>query len=197
MKEYFHIRSEKHEKEKHGKFPIKPLLAIVSVGLVMMVAEGAIADWSGLYLKKVVLMKGQFLGLGFALFSAGMTLGRFTGDFLSHRFGSWKLLRMAIGTSLVGFTLVLLANPASALTGFFIIGSGFSIIVPEVYRLASRIKGIRTADGVSFVAATANIGFLTGPVALGFIAELQNLRVSFMALMGCIVIAFIITIRKE
>jgi fucose permease len=195
-KEYYFIRSDPHEKKKHGKFPVKPLLAIAAIGLLMMVTEGAIADWSALYLKKVVIMKEQFLGLGFALFSTGMTLGRFTGDALSHRFGSWKLLRIAIGTSLAGFFLVLLTWPSSTLAGFFIIGLGFSIIVPEVYRLASRIEGIRTADGVSFIAATANIGFLTGPVLLGFIAELRTLHTSFMVLMAFVIIAFVLTWRK-
>lgn len=196
-KEYFHIRTEHYEKEKHGKFPIRPLLAIASVSLVIMVSEGAIADWSALYLKKVVVMKGQFLGLGYALFSVGMTLGRFTGDALSHRFGSWKILRIAIGTGLAGFTLVLLSFPLTTLAGFFIIGLGFSVVVPEVYRLASRIKGIRTADGVSFISATANVGFLTGPVLLGFIAELHTLRVSFMVLMGLVTMAFIMSFRRR
>jgi MFS family permease len=196
-KEYFDIRMEHFQREKHQKFPIKPLLGIASISLIMMVSEGAIADWSALYLKKVVIMKGQYLGLGYALFSTGMTLGRFTGDALSHRFGSWKLLRMAIGTGLTGFSLVLLAFPFSTLVGFFIIGLGFSTIVPEVYRLASRIKGIRTADGVSFISATANIGFLTGPVTLGFIAERFTLHVSFMVLMAIITVAFIMSFRRR
>ena len=126
-----------------------------------------------------------------------MTLGRFTGDVLSHRFGSWKLLRIAIGTSLAGFSLVLMAWPAGTLAGFFIIGLGFSVIVPEVYRLASRIEGIRTADGVSFIAATANVGFLIGPVLLGLIAELRTLHTSFMVLMAFVTVALLLTWRKR
>ncbi|MBN1789700.1 MAG: MFS transporter [Bacteroidales bacterium] len=196
-KEYFHIRTQHFEKEKHGKFPIKPLLAIASISLIIMVAEGAIADWSALYLKKVVMMKGQFLGLGYALFSVGMALGRFTGDALSSRLGSWKMLRISIGTALAGFTLVLLIIPFSTLLGFFIIGLGFSTVVPEVYRLASRIKGIRTADGVSFISATANVGFLTGPVVLGFIAELRTLHVSFMVLMAFVATAFVMALFRK
>jgi MFS family permease len=196
-KEYFHIRSEHHEKVKHRKFPILPLLAIASVGLVTMVSEGAIADWSALYLKKVVMMKVQYIGLGYALFSLGMALGRFSGDALSKRFGSWRLLRMAIGTSLIGFMLVLLTYPVSSYIGFFIIGTGFSTIVPEVYRLASTIKGIRTADGVSVIAATANMGFLLGPVVLGFIAELHTLHMSFIVLSGFVSLAFIMTMLKR
>lgn len=196
-KEYFHIRSEAVEKAKRGKFPIRPLLAIVSISLIMMISEGAIADWSGLYLKKIVSVKVQYIGLGYALFSVGMMLGRFTGDALSHRFGSWKLLRMAIGTSLVGFALVLLALPITTFAGFFIIGIGFSVIIPEVYRLVSRIKGIRTADGVSFISATANVGFLTGPVLLGLIAEWKDLRMSFLILMAGITISFVMSFRRR
>jgi fucose permease len=94
----------------------------------MMVSEGAIADWSALYLKKVIMMKEQHLGLGYALFSVGMTIGRFTGDGLSSKYGSWNLLRMAIGTSLVGFVLVLIINPIAAYSGFFIIGLGFRLL---------------------------------------------------------------------
>jgi fucose permease len=196
-KEYYHIRSEHFEKKRHQKFPLKPLLGIASIGLVMMISEGAIADWSALYLKKIVVMKIQFIGLGYALFSLGMAIGRFTGDALSRRLGSWKLLRLGIGTSLIGFMLVLLASPFSAMPGFFVIGLGFSIIVPEVYRLASKIKDIRTADGVSFIAGTANVGFLIGPAFLGFVAELQTLHLSFIVLSGLIIIVFAFTFLKK
>lgn len=196
-KEYTHIRSEPRLKGDKHKFSVKPLIAIASIAMIMMASEGAIADWSALYLKKVVLMKNHLLGFGYALFSMGMTLGRFTGDALSHRFGSWRLLRMAIGTSLIGFTLVLMVHPALALIGFFIIGIGFSIIVPEVYRLASNIKGIRTADGISFLAATTNVGFLTGPVLLGFIAEMHSLYVSFLILSVFVTTALVLSLIKK
>jgi predicted MFS family arabinose efflux permease len=196
-KEYFHIRSDHQPREKHQKFPFKPLLAIASIAIIMMVSEGAIADWSALYLKNVVEIKRQFIGLGYALFSMGMAIGRFTGDSLSRRLGSYRLLRLAIGTSLIGFVGVLLSLPFTTMPGFFVIGLGFSIIVPEVYRLASNIKGIKTADGVSFISATANVGFLTGPVLLGFIAELHTLQTSFIVLTGFIAIAFTITFFRK
>lgn len=195
--EYYTIKAEQFEKQKHGKFPLKPLLAIASIGVIMMVSEGAIADWSALYLKKVVLMKQQFIGLGYALFSMGMASGRFTGDALSRKLGSWKLLRLFIGISLIGFFAVLLKVPYTVMPGFFIIGVGFSIIVPEVYRLASRVKGIKTADGVSFIAASSNVGFLTGPVLLGFVAELHTLHLSFMVLATIVSIAFILTFFRK
>lgn len=196
-KEYYYIKSEPFEKQKHQQFPLKPLMAIASIGVIMMVSEGAIADWSALYLKKIVVLRQQFIGLGYALFSLGMAMGRFTGDSLSRRLGSWKLLRLFIGISLIGFMLVLLKLPYTAMPGFFIIGVGFSIIVPEVYRLASNVKGIKTAQGVSFIAASSNIGFLAGPVLLGFIAELHTLHLSFIVLSCFVTIALTMTFYRR
>jgi hypothetical protein len=50
---------------------------------------------------------------------------------------------------------------------------------------------------VSFIAATSNIGFLTGPVVLGFIAELKTLHISFMVLASIVLIAFVMTLFKK
>jgi predicted MFS family arabinose efflux permease len=91
----------------------------------------------------------------------------------------------------------LLKSPFSAIPGFFVIGLGFSIIVPEVFRLASRLKDIRTADGISFISATTNVGFLIGPAFLGFVAELHTLHFSFMVLAGIISIALFLTFLKR
>jgi MFS family permease len=196
-REYWHIRTEPVSHEKHGRFPLKPLIGIASVGLVVMVSEGAIADWSALYLKKVVGLKPQYLGLGYAFFASGMALGRFSGDAISRRLGSWRMIRLAIGTAIAGFILLLLKMPLTTMTGFVIIGLGFSTVVPEVYRLASTLKGIKTSDGVAFISGTANVGFMTGPVALGFIAELHTLHVSFMVLTALITVAWLTTFRRH
>ncbi len=195
-KNYVHVRGETRSQNKEKRYPLKPLFVIALIGMIMMASEGAIADWSGLYLRNVVMVKAHFLGLGYAFFSAGMTLGRFMGDMLSARLGSWKLLSLAIATSLIGFALVLTTNAIASFGGFFVIGLGFSVIVPEVYRLASNVKGVRAADGISLIAATSNVGFLVGPVMLGFVAELYSLFVSFALLSVFIFTAMIVSIAK-
>ena len=125
-----------------------------------------------------------------------MMIGRFTGDSLSKRLGSWQLITYASIIGLFGFLLVLILNPVVTIPGFFIIGLGFSVIVPEVYRLASNVDGVKTADGVSFIAATTNIGFLVGPVLLGFVAEFRSLHLSFIVLTVWVSIAFFIASWK-
>jgi fucose permease len=195
--DYYFRKGEQHPKEKHHYNHIRPLIVIAAVGLVLMVAEGAIADWSALYLKKIVQIKLQYIGMGYAAFSFAMMIGRFSGDALSQKHGSWQLLTYASLLSIAGFLLVLILSPIVALIGFFVVGLGFSVIVPEVYRLASKVEGIKTSDGVSFIAASTNIGFLVGPVMLGFLAELKSLHLSFMLLTAFVSLAFFIALWKN
>jgi fucose permease len=126
-----------------------------------------------------------------------MMIGRFSGDSLSKKLGSWRLISIAIIIGMLGFLLVLIIHPVVSVVGFFVVGLGFSVVVPEVYRLASNVEGIKTADSVSFVAATTNIGFMLGPVVLGFIAELKSLHLSFIVLTAFVSIAFFIAIVKN
>ncbi len=195
--DYYLRKSEPHSKVKRNITYIRPLIFIAVVGLTLMVAEGAIADWGALYLKKIVHIPLQYIGMGYAAFSFAMVIGRFSGDSLSKKFGSWQLLSYASFLSIVGFVFILIVQASVSLIGFFIVGLGFSVIVPEVYRLASNIEGIKTKDGVSFIAAITNVGFLVGPVLLGFLAELKSLHFSFMVLTGFVSIAFFIALWKN
>ncbi|MGC1389586.1 MAG: MFS transporter [Bacteroidales bacterium] len=194
--QYFFRIEDQPLKEKQKRTGIMPLVVIAVVGLVVMVSEGAIADWSALYLKKIILLNIKYIGFGYSAFSFAMMIGRFTGDSLSKKLGSWQLITYASMIGILGFLLVLILSPFFSISGFFIIGLGFSVIVPEVYRLASNVDGIKTADGVSFIAATTNIGFLVGPVLLGFIAELKSLHMSFVVLTIWVSFALIIAFLK-
>lgn len=195
--DYYFRKGEHHPKEKRNYNHIRPLLVIAAVGLILMVAEGAIADWSALYLKKIIHIKLQYIGMGYAAFSFAMMIGRFTGDALSRKHGSWQLLTYASLLSIFGFLMVLVLSPVVTLIGFFVVGLGFSVIVPEVYRLASKVEGIKTSDGVSVIAASTNIGFLVGPVMLGFLAEIKSLHLSFMVLTAFVSLAFFIALWKN
>ena len=149
--QYFFRKGGQPEKEKHKRNKIMPLFIIAVIGLIVMVSEGAIADWSALYLKKIILLDIKYIGFGYSAFSLAMMIGRFTGDSLSKKLGSWQLITYSSLVGIIGFLLVLILNPIFTIPGFFVVGLGFSVIVPEVYRLASNIDGVKTADGVSFL----------------------------------------------
>lgn len=184
------------DKKKGGRHAMGSLFTIAMIGLIMMVAEGAIADWSALYLTKIIQIPAAWMGMGYASFSFSMMIGRFMGDKLSHRFGSWPLLSGAVALSLCGFALVLIIHPGISLLGFLIVGFGFSVIVPEIFRLASKLENIDASTGVAYISATTNIGFMVGPVLLGFIAESRSLHTSFSALTAFVSIALIVSLWK-
>jgi predicted MFS family arabinose efflux permease len=195
-KHYYNIRGEQLERKKILLSSFQPLVIIALVGLIVMVAEGAIADWSALYLKHVVHVDVAMYGFGFAAFSFAMTVGRFLGDWISHRYGSWQIIAGGSFLSLLGFIMVLTVQPFITIGGFAIIGFGFSTIVPEIYRIAARTKNIETSTGVSFIAGVANIGFLIGPVLIGLLAELQSLRFSYFFLACFVSVAVIIAVYQ-
>jgi len=158
------------------------------IGLCVMVSEGAIADWSALYLRDVAMSNPKLLGLGYAGFSLAMATGRFLGDKLSVRIGSMQIIISGFIVGCIGLIAVLLASPVISVIGFFITGLGFSIIVPEIYRLGAGIDAYNPAAGIAVISAAANFGFLVGPVTMGAIAENFGLHISFIVLLGLVFI---------
>jgi MFS family permease len=80
--------------------------------------------------------------------------------------------------------------PIIALIGFGLVGIGLSVVIPELFRLAGTVKGLDATVGISFVSGIGFLGFLVGPVLLGFLAELSSLRLSFLALLIFVIISF-------
>jgi len=194
---------EEHIKSKFNTSAIKSamLWVLAVVALSVMVTEGAIADWSGLYLRDVVITSPEIVGLGYAGFSVTMTIGRFMGDYFTRRFGSWRVIVTGFMISTIGFILVLTSTTLTTLAGFLFIGLGFSSIVPEIYRLSSNIKGVAPSSGITFMAGAGYFGFLAGPVVLGAIAQHFGLKMSFVVLLGLVsfglIISFFIHRRKS
>ncbi|MCM4169634.1 Inner membrane protein YbjJ [Arenibacter antarcticus] len=163
----------------------KPLLVLGLVSFMVMGGEGAIVDWSGLYLQEVSMAPEALIGTGFLAFSVMMTLGRFLGDGISASIGPIKIVAFGAGISMIGYLLVLTTHIYMAITGFALVGLGFSVIIPELFRIGGTVKGIDSAKGVSFIAGTGYSGFLLGPVVLGFVAEEYSLNHTFTILLIC------------
>lgn len=188
---YMHLESRKADRGEGGTFNfslIKPLLGFTVLAIIIMGSEGAIEHWSKLYLLDVVrISSDEVAGFGYVAFSATMTLGRFLGDGVSARFGPYKIIIAGTLIAAVGFGLVLVATLWPAMVGFSLVGLGFSVIVPELFRLAGRAKGISAAEGISVVAGMGYVGFLASPAVLGFLSDWSSLRLSFAALLGAAV----------
>ena len=170
---------------------LKPLLLLGVISFVVMGSEGAIVDWSGLYLQEIVQLEDQWIGAGFLGFSIAMTTGRFFGDGISQRIGSGKILALGAAVAILGYTGVLQDQMIWSISGFTAIGLGLSVVIPELFRMAGRQKTISPSKAMAIVAGFGYSGFLTGPVILGFIAEGYGLHTSYYSLLGAIIAVLI------
>ncbi|RXG26853.1 MFS transporter [Leeuwenhoekiella marinoflava] len=192
---YLYLKTEEAERESSLKLRnLKPLIGLALIGFLVMAAEGAIVDWSALYLEKVTLAAAALVGLGYTIFNGTMALGRFFGDSISAHFGSRFIMIAGSFVATLGFGLILTGVTWIALVGFGLVGVGLSIIVPELFRYSGNLKGIQASEGISFIAGTGFVGLLLGPVFLGFLAETFSLEGSFIALLSFTLIAGIVAL---
>lgn len=175
----------------------KPLMLLGIISFVAMGSEGAIVDWSGLYLKEVSLAPEALWGVGFLGFQITMTLGRFLGDGISGVMGSVKMVALGTLLAVVGYLLVLTSNTYLAIIGFAICGLGFSVMVPEIFRIGGNVKGVDSSQGVAFIAGTGYAGFLCAPPILGFLAENYSLKLCFMVLLGVALLILMATLKLK
>jgi MFS family permease len=183
------------EREEGGfKFGLlRPLLGLAVLSFLVMGSEGAIEHWSKLYMLDVVrISSDELAGFGFVAFSATMMLGRFWGDGVSSRFGPLKIIMGGTLLASIGFVAVLSALYGVALIGFALVGLGFSVIIPELFRLAGKTKGVSSSEGIAVVAGLGYVGFLASPALLGFLSSVGGLGWSFTALLVVAVVAFLI-----
>jgi len=167
--------------------PDKHILILGLIAFCCMVCEGAMADWSGVYFKKVVETAAAYTTLGYVAFTGTMATGRFLGDWLVTKFGVKKVLQWSGTVIASGLLLaVLFPNIITATAGFLFVGFGVSSVVPIAYGLAGRSNTMSPGMALSAVSTIGFLGFLIGPPMIGFIAEASSLRISFalIALLG-------------
>jgi MFS family permease len=165
--------------KKRSPFPLpsRALLALGVVALCSMMGEGAVADWSAVYLKRTMGTGEGLAAAGYAAFSIAMATGRFTGDWFSAHLPPVNLVRGGGLLAGIGLLLVLFAqHPVLALLGFACVGAGLATIVPTVFSAAGRTPGIPPSVAMATVTTMGYFGFLAGPPFIGFTAQLLGLR---------------------
>ena len=187
-KKYVHVVAAPIEKTSFKLKNFRSLFILGIISFVIMGSEGAIVDWSGIFLQEVNMAPEKLIGTGFLAFSVTMTLGRFLADGISAKIGSVKIVSLGALLAIAGYFLVLLGNLYMAILGFAFIGLGFSAIIPELFRIGGNVKGVLSSQGIAFIAGTGISGFLLGPVVLGFLAETYTITTSFTLLLFCAVL---------
>ncbi|TIX92876.1 MFS transporter [Rhizobium sp. P44RR-XXIV] len=161
------------EAKPKARLPMIPLPWLLGmVALFCMVPEGAVLDWSALYLSQEKGASVILSGFGFAAFSATMATMRFAGDFVRDWLGAIRTLRVCTVFAIIGMlTAALAPNAEIAILGFALCGIGISNMVPIAFSAAGNIPGLQPGIGISVVTTLGYSGMLVAPSAIGFAAE--------------------------
>jgi fucose permease len=146
------------------------VILIGGLCFLVMLTEGAIADWSGIYLRHNTGASSAAAAMAFTGFSLGMAVARLGGDFANERIGAVRLLRA--GSAVVATTLgaaLLIGQTIPAVIGFALCGLGIANAVPLLFTAAGRID----PPGPSLAAAftLGYTGFIIGPPVIGLLSD--------------------------
>ena len=195
------LLSVENVETEEGKLFVLPsgaLIGLAVVGFVIMMGEGAVADWSAIYIRDYLGGSAAIAGLGFAGFSLTMAVGRFAGDSIIPKYGSKAIIQFGSILGAVGLGLVIfIPNTYVAIVGFTLIGLGFSCIVPILFSAAAKVPGIVPGTGIAAVTTSGIFGFLVGPPTIGLIAETFSLTFAYGCMMVLVIAAIFISIRVQ
>jgi len=177
--------------EGHGfAWPRGPVVLVAVLAMFCFVVEGAMVDWTAIYLQTVGGADLQAAVTGFAAFSLAMTVCRFLGDAVVRSLGRTRTVQLGGLLAAAGLSLaILLPQPIPATIGFSLVGFGLANVVPVLFSTAAQMEGIAPSVGVAMVATLGYGGYLTGPPLIGFGGDLFGLR----AMLG-VLILFSVTI---
>lgn len=188
------------EKGKEGpafRIPSRSLLGIGFIAFCCMLGEGAMADWSTIYMVKVVQSSNALAPLGLAAFSMAMMLGRFGGDWARAYFGDKRLMVIGGLIAFGGLSVALIwLSPYSAILGLFLTGIGLATLVPIAYSTAGKTSEFSPGVGIAMVTTIGYSGFLFGPPIIGFLADAFGLRLALVFVLGLFLVMIGVSLRR-
>lgn len=175
--------------KKSFSLPRGPLLFLGAIGFLGSMAEGSIADWSGVFLKEHFGASDGMAPLALSAFSIMMLLARLVGDKLKGRYGARPLVTSGAMLGAAGLLFAVLSPSAVfALFGFAVAGLGLSLVFPFVFSAA----GAQGPAALAGVASMAYSGSLMGPPVIGAIAQGCGMQMAIAYLAGlAALIAFV------
>lgn len=164
------------EKTPTFAFPKGIVLILGLLCFLSFMGEGAILDWSALFLVSNHGVEQASAGLAYTSFAITMTIGRLLGDRIVTHLGGQRVVLFGGALSAAGFALAFLAdNHIAALAGFALVGGGLSNIVPVFFTAAGRQTAMPASLAVTAVFTLGYAGILLGPAMIGFVAQIWSL----------------------
>ncbi len=164
----------------------------------VFLAEGAVLDWSAVFLRDNKGVDPALAGAGYAAFSVAMALVRLTGDKLVVRWSSKVIVTGGSLVAALGFVLTIVcADVYGVLLGYVLLGAGAANIVPIFFSDAGKLQGIPPTVSIPAVTTLGYGGQLAGPALLGIVAHQYSLPVAFACLVVLLVVVAIAYLLRK
>lgn len=158
---------------------------IVLVGLmcfIVYLAEGAILDWSALFLIENKQIATAQAGLGYACFAACVAAGRFLGDALVELLGRVRIIVIGGVLAAAGIAISIFSPHWSlALFGYGLCGLGCANVAPVLISTLNKQTHMPVHLAITAATTIGFAGVLAGPAMMGAIAHYSSLSIAFAA----------------
>jgi MFS family permease len=187
-----HLHRDERPAGRRGPLVARPTLHLAALGVIAfcaLLAEGAVFDWSGVYLATEAGAAAGVAPLGLAAFSLTMGIGRLVADRAADRAGAATVATAGATMAALGLGLGLaFAAPPAALLGFALMGLGLSAVFPLTLRASGRAES-SAGPALAAVSTVGYGGFLLGPPLIGILADGVGLRAALVVVCALCLLA--------
>ncbi len=169
--------------------PTVHLAALGMIAFCALLAEGAVFDWSAIYLATEARASAGVAPLGLAAFALTMGIGRLIADQGVERAGAATVVTAGAVLAALGLGIGLaIAAPSTSLLGFALMGLGLSAVFPLALRASGRAE-LSPGPALAAVSTVGYGGFLLGPPLIGILADGTGLRAALVVVCALCLLA--------
>lgn len=186
---------DRQQQKTSFSWPASPVLYLGLMCFIVFLAEGAMLDWSAVFLQFNRGFDIAWSGAGYAVFSVAMAVMRLSGDRLMNRVSPHRMVIYGSIVAAAGlFVALLVPWGGVALMGFVMVGLGCANIVPVFFSAAGNMPHTPVHIALPAITTIGYAGQLAGPALLGFISYAFSLPVA-LGVVGVLLLIVAVTYR--
>lgn len=152
------------------------LVLFLLLGGAAIVPEMVNSDWAAFRLTDDLGASEGVAALAYVAFTSGMVTGRFFGDSIVLRLGSYQMLRATTAVAAFGVVMATLIPALIAVfVGLFVAGLGVSLMFPQLYHNAAKAQ--RPGPALGGLTAGSRLALLGAPALVGVLADTDTFSV--------------------
>lgn len=173
------------------------VLILASLCAVIFLTEGAMLDWSAIYLRDSAGVPQEASAFGYTLFVIAMAVSRLLGDRVTEKVGPNVVLLAGVAMIIASLcVMVFIPVPVAVFASLFVMGLGIANLAPILISAASRDKKMESVKAITAVTTVGYGGLLAGPALIGAVSSAVSLEGAFLGIV-CLLTASLFAVRRH